>query len=324
MASSVLTVMALAARWSAPLPTLFVGVSRAGTAGLNGCRGSPAPGAKRRRDGSSHGAVLALSAEDPQAVEVAATVATFFLWGAPPPLALSAMFARAEEADSTKVEARSASPRVSSSDESIEPRDMLWAFPSFGVFLRDPETAPQDMPKWVRWFFVVNVWAAIAWYLYYKVLVEEELRERYQLGIGGYTVIVPFALGLTGGIYGQLAFGSLTADPFCDIWSSGFYLGFLWIYINQFFLYQKVNKLYVDNGLAAPLDEFGLLVPGWNFVTGIRQIHFLAEHWARERGEEPRPDAFCGLFPFATKPTLSFFELITTPSLWIRLDLLLR
>lgn len=31
-----------------------------------------------------------------------------------------------------------------------------------------------------------------------------------------------------------------------------------------------------ESGRPAPLDVWGLFVPGWNFITGIRQIHFLA------------------------------------------------
>merc|ERR1719203_533125 len=87
-------------------------------------------------------------------------------------------------------------------------------------------------------------------------------------------------------------------------------------YLNQWFLYDKVNKLFMEDGRPAPLDTWGLLVPGWNFVTGIRQIHFLAEYWALERGEELPRDAFAELFPFARKPTLSLWELATTPALW--------
>jgi len=276
----------------------------------------------------------------------AANLALFFLWGSPPPLVFSAMFKRAEETLAAApaeappapaepgwldglLSALSAAPAPAESApmpatelalDQPEPRNMMWAFPSFGVLLDEPETQPEDMPRWVRWFFVANVWGAIIWYLYYKVLVEEELRER-GLGIGGYLVIVPFALGLAGGIYGEWTMGSLTnGDPLHDMFSSGFYLGFLWIYVNQFFLYQKVNKLYTDEGRPAPLDEFGLVIPGWNFVTGIRQIHFLSEYWARQRGQPHLRDAFTDLFPFCTKETLTFLELLTTPSLWIRTE----
>ena len=85
----------------------------------------------------------------------------------------------------------------------------------------------------------------------------------------------------------------------------------------QFILYSNVNKLYTAKGYQAPLLTWGLLVPGYNFVTGIRQIHFLSKFWAIERGEEMQPDAFCEMFPFATAPTLGVRELFTNPALWI-------
>jgi hypothetical protein len=49
-----------------------------------------------------------------------------------------------------------------------------------------------------------------------------------------------------------------------------------------------VNKLYAAKGLEEPLLTWGLLVPGYNFVTGIRQIHFLSKFWAMERGKGGR------------------------------------
>ncbi len=55
------------------------------------------------------------------------------------------------------------------------------------------------------------------------------------------------------------------------------------------------------------------VIPGYNFVTGIRQIHFLSAYWAMKRGEELQKDAFCELFPFTTKPTLGVIELFTKP-----------
>lgn len=39
-----------------------------------------------------------------------------------------------------------------------------------------------------------------------------------------------------------------------------------------------------------------------------------------ERGEAPARDAFCELFPFATKQTLGVVELFINPELWVRWD----
>lgn len=198
-----------------------------------------------------------------------------------------------------------------------EPRDLMWAFPSFAVFLETvDETAPLSFPLWARWLCLLTFWPGVIWYLYYKLLVEDDLREYRGLGIGGSLVIIPFAIGLFAGVFGEFAYGALEGGFFDNAFSTAFYSAFAWIYLNQWFLYQKVNQLMEDAGRPAPLDPFGLFIPGWNLVTGIRQIHFLAEYWAIQRGETLPQDAFADLFPFAKKPTLSFSELATTPGLW--------
>jgi hypothetical protein len=154
------------------------------------------------------------------------------------------------------------------------------------------------------------------WYLYYKLVVEDDLRQYRGLGIGGSLVIYPFAVGLFAGVFGEFAYGALEGGPGDNPYAIAFYSAFAWIYLNQWFLYNKVNQLFEEEGRPAPLDPLGLFVPGWNFVTGIRQIHFLADYWARQRGEELPQDAFAELIPFAKKPTLTLWELATTPSLW--------
>ncbi|CAK9081731.1 Na(+)/H(+) antiporter NhaD [Durusdinium trenchii] len=206
-----------------------------------------------------------------------------------------------------------------------EPRDLMWAFPSFAVFLEKvDETAPAQFPLWARWLCLLTFWPGVIWYLYYKLLVEDDLRVYRGLGIGGSLVIAPFALGLFAGVFGEFAFGSLEGGFFDNGFSTAFYSAFAWIYLNQWFLYQKVNQLMEEAGRPAPLDPFGLFIPGWNFVTGIRQIHFLAEYWAIQRGEELPRDAFAELFPFAKKPTLSLLELSTTPSLWFNWSVIFK
>ncbi|OLP98365.1 Na(+)/H(+) antiporter NhaD [Symbiodinium microadriaticum] len=204
------------------------------------------------------------------------------------------------------------------------PRDLMWAFPSFAVFLdKSGETAPAGFPMWARWLCLATFWPGVIWYLYYKLLVEDDLRYYRGLGIGGSLVIVPFALGLFAGVFGEFAYGALEGGFFDNAFSTAFYSAFAWIYLNQWFLYNKVNQLFEEIGRPAPLDPWGLLIPGWNFVTGIRQIHFLAEYWAIQRGEELPRDAFAELFPFAKKPTLTLVELATTPSLWFNIPALI-
>lgn len=197
----------------------------------------------------------------------------------------------------------------------------MWAFPSFGCFLETiDEQPPSFMPAWQKWALLINGWGGIAWYLYYKYQIEEELKRYSGEGLGGLAVVAPFALGFFGGITGEILFGSLEHEPLYDLCSTAFWGGFAWIYVMQFKLYSKVNELYQSRGLTPPLLVWGLLVPGYNFVTGIRQIHFLSQFWAMERGEAPARDAFCELFPFATKQTLGVVELFINPELWVRWD----
>lgn len=148
----------------------------------------------------------------------------------------------------------------------------------------------------------------------YKYQIEDELKRRTGEGLGGALIVLPFAAGLSLGIIGQVLYGSL--ETF-DFFSGAFYAAFAWIYVNQFVLYEKVNGLYEQAGLPRPIATWWLVVPGLNFVTGIRQIHFLSALWSLERGEVPRADPFCELFPFATKPQLGVRELLTDSSLWM-------
>eukprot|EP00441_Pelagodinium_beii_P026427 CAMPEP_0197668584 /NCGR_PEP_ID=MMETSP1338-20131121/69741_1 /TAXON_ID=43686 ORGANISM="Pelagodinium beii, Strain RCC1491" /NCGR_SAMPLE_ID=MMETSP1338 /ASSEMBLY_ACC=CAM_ASM_000754 /LENGTH=336 /DNA_ID=CAMNT_0043248011 /DNA_START=38 /DNA_END=1044 /DNA_ORIENTATION=- len=257
------------------------------------------------------------------------------LTGAPIPLLMGALFRRAEVVAATpapvvevtkeegfdfsklwsfSVEQTPPPPTELERSDLAEPRDLMWAFPSFAVFLEQPEqTAPQGLPTWARWLCLATFWPGVVWYLYYKLLVEDDLRRYRGLGIGGSLVILPFALGLFAGVFGEFAYGSLEGGLLDNPFSISFYTAFAWIYLNQWFLYNKVNQLFEEEGRPAPLDPLGLFVPGWNFVTGIRQIHFLAEYWAIQRGEELPRDAFAELFPFARKPTLTLLELATTP-----------
>lgn len=240
-------------------------------------------------------------------------VAIFCLWGTPVPIAIAALLAARERLGA------GAKPESGTSGAG---RNILFAFPSFGLLLKQP-CEPIGMPRWQRAALLLNTWFAIAWYLYYKWLIEDELRARTGDGFGGAAVVTPFALGLTVGVSGELLSGSLERsllgelDPF----SACFWAGFVWIYLCQFLLYVRVNRLYEERGDAPPLSVWGLLLPGYNLVTGIRQIHFLAKNVAEERGEEPLVDPFCAAFPFTTKPDLSILDLLQ-PAVWYDWDVL--
>jgi hypothetical protein len=180
-------------------------------------------------------------------------LAVFTLWGTPVPIAIAVLLAVRERAAGVggPWELEGAG------------RNVLFAFPSFGLLLEQP-AEPLGMPRWQRALLLANTWAAIGWYLYYKWLIEDELRETTGSGLGGALVVSPFALGLSAGVAGELMHGSLERsllgelDPF----SAAFWAGFAWIYVCQFLLYVRVNRLYTERGDKAPLSVWGLLLPG--------------------------------------------------------------
>ncbi|KAG8465368.1 hypothetical protein KFE25_002675 [Diacronema lutheri] len=250
-----------------------------------------------------------------------ADLAVFCLWGSPVPAAISVLLAARERARGDGGGATAAAPSAARDAMDGAGRNMLWAFPSFGLLLREP-CEPAGMPRWQRAVLLLNTWAAIAWYLRYKWLIEDELRERTGDGLGGAAVVTPFALGLAAGVAGELLGSSLERSLVgeLDSFSAAFWAGFAWIYVCQFWLYTRVNRLYTERGDAPPLSAWGLLLPGYNLLTGVRQVHFLAAFEAEARRVEPPDDPFCAAFPFATKPELGFVELLTQPAVWYDWD----
>ena len=247
--------------------------------------------------------------------------AAFLLWSVPLPAAIGAILTAAEQKTGPAARAPLESIEQSTDKPLGVQRNLMWAFPSFSCFLKEPEQQPPlDMPSWQKWALFLNSWAGLAWYLNYKCKIEDELKAYFGKGLSGTQVVAPFAAGFTSGILGEYLYGSLELPPFSDLPSTLFWGGFAWIYVMQFVLYSSVNKLYASKNLQEPLLTWGLLVPGYNFVTGIRQIHFLSKFWAMERGEPMQPDAFCEMFPFSTKEQLGVVEFFSQPELWLRWD----
>ena len=105
------------------------------------------------------------------------TFAVFFLWGSPVPLLFQAMIRDTEDGKDNP-------PGIA------EPFNMGYAFPSFQARMKQPtEPALLGPPgstadRAVRWFFALNVYAGIGWYLWYKYQIEDELKKRMGEGLG--------------------------------------------------------------------------------------------------------------------------------------------
>lgn len=132
------------------------------------------------------------------------------------------------------------------------------------------------------------LWKVILWsgatlllyYGYYKWAIQDELRRYTGSDWSGAVCLLPFGLGVA---IPQLL---RLYDPDVPGWFGWFsLLGIAWIYIVQFRLYRTVNRLYQQIGEQAPLVVWWLFVPGLNLIVGLRQIHFLSQFWARQRGE---------------------------------------
>jgi hypothetical protein len=199
--------------------------------------------------------------------------AAFLLWSVPLPVTIGAVLRLASAKAGGEARAPLETIEMSTDKPLGEQRNLMWAFPSFSCFLQDPDAQPPlAMPLWQKFGLFLNSWAGLAWYLNYKYKIEEELKAYKGEGLGGAIVVYPFAGGFASGILGEYLFGSLELPPFSDVPSTLFWGGFAWIYVMQFILYSSVNELYRSKGLQEPLLTWGLLVPGYNFVTGIRQV----------------------------------------------------
>ncbi|WP_439346426.1 hypothetical protein [Vacuolonema iberomarrocanum] len=133
-------------------------------------------------------------------------------------------------------------------------------------------------PLWRVMLF--SVLTGLAYYGYYKWMIQDELHRYTGKDFSGAVALLPFVIGVT--LPPTLA----TFDPDVPSWFAWFFvLGVVWIYIVQFRLYRTVNQLYRDAGLAEPLELWWLFIPGLNLLVGLRQIHFLSQYWMRLRGE---------------------------------------
>ena len=126
--------------------------------------------------------------------------------------------------------------------------------------------------------FLLSVFSFFMYYIWYKWMIQEELRRYNGKGWSGTLCLLPFILGVT------LPQALWILDPDVDSWFRWFSLsGIVWIYIVQFRLYRTVNQLYRQEGWDEPLVVWWIFVPGLNVITGLRQIHFLSQYWAKKQ-----------------------------------------
>ena len=83
-------------------------------------------------------------------------------------------------------------------------------------------------------------------------------------------------------------------------------------------LYRRVNELCEESFGERPLHAWwALLPPPFDVIVGLRQVHFLARHWAQVRGEPWQPDALAEeWFPFVAAPRFTLRGLVRQPKIW--------
>lgn len=144
--------------------------------------------------------------------------------------------------------------------------------------LHSPATLGQPRPLWKVILF--SGLTLLAYYGYYKWVIQDELRRYTGSDWSGAVCLLPFGLGVA------VPQALWLLDPDVPGWFGWFsLLGVIWIYRVQFKLYRTVNRLYREAGLPEPLVVWWLFIPGLNLIVGLQQIHFLSQYWARQRGE---------------------------------------
>lgn len=142
------------------------------------------------------------------------------------------------------------------------------------------------------------------WYGWYKFCVEEDLRATTGEGPGGALALGPFVAGVL----------SPLVLPTGGYAEAGVALGVLWIVAVQYSLYRRINGVCEGKGLGCPLVPEWIVLPGFNLLVGLRSIHFLSLCYGAEEGSDWLVDRL----PFLGVPNLGVWQMITTPSLWVK------
>ena len=159
---------------------------------------------------------------------------------------------------------------------------------------------------------LLSLATGLLYYGFYKYCIEEELKAMTGRGVGGFLTVVPFTVGVLAPWYAT----SLGLAQEVGVWM--FAAGFAWIAYWQWEFYRRLNSLYREAGMAEPICDTWIVVPGFNLIAGLRAIHFFSEYISRN--ERRLPDPLAAIFPFLSIPTLRISEFLTTPSLWLNLS----
>lgn len=208
-------------------------------------------------------------------------------------------------------------------------------------------TTPSAAGLRARPLSTVAVWSlatGLAWYGWYKYCTEEELVTSTGAGPGGALSLGPFVAGVTAAGWlpavglGDGIEGVVTGDALA---AAAALAGLGWIVGAQLRLYTAVNGVLRAAGAPPSMTWWWALVPGFNVVGGIRLIHFTAvaavlaataaaDDSATVGGGEAAAERAAGLaaldedvlvrrFPWVGVPKLGALQLLTTPSLWVKL-----
>ena len=142
-------------------------------------------------------------------------------------------------------------------------------------------------------------------------LFQQELHATGRVsGAGGYGTLVAFSFTFLLGLALSPISPTLSTDSFV--------LGNVWILTSQINLYKRVNELYECKGLEPPLHAWwAILPPPLDVVVGLRQVHFLALHCAKEKGLTWEEDPVAEwAFPFISSGRFTLREFVTEPRRW--------
>jgi len=181
-------------------------------------------------------------------------------------------------------------------------------------------TSPQlpAVPRPVGLVIAASAPTALGWYGFYKFSVEEELYQAEirrpggrATGFGGYGTLLTFTYLFLLSLLCRVTDHPGAADAFFEVAS-------VWILATQVNLYVRVNELCKKAGMEPPVHAWwAILPPPIDVVVGLRQVHFLAQLKAKNRGVTPDPEPVAEeFFPFIGSERFTLEEFVRQPRRW--------